>query len=70
MNNIKLLSMIAAVIVLVGAINCGLIGLLQLDLFSGILGHALGRLLFLIVGVAAGYLIYLKVTKKVDLLIL
>ena len=70
MKDIKLLSMIAAIIVLVGGVNCGLIGLLQLDLFTGIVGHALGRLLFLIVGLAAGYLIYLKVTKKVDLLIL
>lgn len=70
MKNIKLLAMIAAIIVLAGGINWGLIGLFRLDLVSSIVGHTLGRLVFLIVGVAAGYLIYLKVTKKVDLLIL
>jgi uncharacterized membrane protein YuzA (DUF378 family) len=70
MKNIKLLAMIAAIIVLAGGIDLGLIGLLRLDLVSSIVGHALGRLVFLIVGVAAGYLIYLKVTKKADLLIL
>jgi uncharacterized membrane protein YuzA (DUF378 family) len=68
--NIKLLAQIAAVIVLVGAINWGLIGLLNINLVGGILGHFLGRLVYIVVGVAAGYLIYLKVTKKVDLLIL
>jgi uncharacterized membrane protein YuzA (DUF378 family) len=70
MKNIKLLAMIAAIIVLAGGIDLGLIGLLRLDLVSSIVGHALGRLVLLIVGVAAGYLIYLKVTKKADLLIL
>jgi uncharacterized membrane protein YuzA (DUF378 family) len=70
MQNVKQLAMIAAIIVLVGGINWGLVGLFRLDLVSSIVGHTLGRLVFLVVGVAAGYLIYLKVTKKVDLLIL
>jgi uncharacterized membrane protein YuzA (DUF378 family) len=70
MKNIKLLAMIAAIIVLAGGINWGLVGLLRVDLVSSIVGHALGRLVFIVVGVAAAYLIYLKVTKKVDLLIL
>lgn len=72
MNSIpvKLLAQIAAIIVLVGGINWGLVGLFNMDLISSILGHGLGRLIFLIVGIAAGYLIYLKVVKKADLLIL
>jgi uncharacterized membrane protein YuzA (DUF378 family) len=68
--NVKLLAQISAVIVLVGAINWGLIGLLNLNLIGGILGHILGRLVYIVVGVAAGYLIYLKAVKKVDILIL
>jgi uncharacterized membrane protein YuzA (DUF378 family) len=67
---VKLLAQISEIIVLVGAINWGLIGLIGLDLVTSIVGHGLGRLVFIIVGVAAGYLIYLKVVKKADLLIL
>ncbi len=70
LTNTKLLATIAAILVLVGGINWGLIGLLRLDLIGSILGHILGRLVFFVVGVAAGYLIYLKVMKKVDILIL
>jgi uncharacterized protein len=67
---VKLLAQIAAVIVLIGGINWGLVGLFNLNLISALIGHGLGRLIFIIVGIAAGYLIYLKVVKKADLLIL
>lgn len=64
MLNPKLLGFVALILVLAGGINWGLVGLFGLDLVSAIVGHLLGRLVFIIVGVAAGYLIYLKVMKK------
>lgn len=65
--NLNLYGVIALIIVLVGGINWGLIGLFNVNIISGILGIMLGRLIFIIVGVAAGYLaylIYLEKTKK------
>jgi len=70
LKNTKLLATIAAILVLVGGINWGLVGLLRFDLIGTLLGHIFARLIFFVVGVAAGYLIYLKAMKKVDILIL
>jgi uncharacterized membrane protein YuzA (DUF378 family) len=70
MKDIRHLAWIALIIVIVGAVNWGLIGLFNLNLVGALLGHVLARLVYIVVGVAAGYLIYLKVVKKVDLLIL
>ena len=50
-------SKIAFIVVLVGGILWGLAGLLNLYL-ADILGNVLGRLLYLVVGVAAGWLCY------------
>jgi len=67
MKDLDLYGLIALVLVLVGGINWGLFGLFNVNLISAILGNMLGRLVFIIVGVAAGYLIYLwyKEKKKV-----
>jgi uncharacterized membrane protein YuzA (DUF378 family) len=65
--NMRILTWVAVVLVIVGGINWGLVGLFGLDLISGTIGHGLARLVFIIVGVAAGYLIYLKVMKKIVL---
>jgi len=60
----KLLTLIANILILVGGLNLGLMGLFKLDLISTILGGVLGRLIFIVIGVGAGYLIYLKYFKK------
>lgn len=64
MKEFTLYSWIAFILVLVGGINWGLVGLFQFDLVSAILGHLLGRLVFIIVGGAAGYLGYLLYLEK------
>lgn len=57
---------IAYVLVLIGGINWGLLGLFRLDLFATIFGIGfLNRLFLILIGVAAGYLIYkFYVSKK------
>ncbi|MDR3477354.1 MAG: DUF378 domain-containing protein [Gammaproteobacteria bacterium] len=65
MPNAKLLSLIALIIVLIAGINTGLYGLFRFDLIGTIIGTGfLQRLFYIIVGVSAGYLIYLKIMKK------
>ena len=56
---------IAWILVIVGGINWGLVGLLNLNLVALIFGFVpfLARLIFILVGVAAGYLIYRKYKK-------
>lgn len=50
---------ISYTLVLIGGINWGLLGLFRMDLFATIFGIGLlNRLVLIIVGVAAGYLIY------------
>lgn len=59
------LSLIAFFILLFGGINWGLFGLLKIDIVHMILGAGfLARIIYIIIGVAAGYLIYLKYVKK------
>lgn len=63
--NTNLLTTIAWVLVLVGGIDAGLYGLLSFHLIEIILGTKfLGRLLFILIGISAGYLIYLEVKKR------
>lgn len=60
-------SFIAFIIVLVGGINWGLKGLIALNIIGVILGgemSILARLVYIIVGVSAGYLIYMTWFKK------
>lgn len=54
----EMIKFIAQIIVLIGGINWGFVGLFNVNIVSGIFGEMLGRLVFIIVGVAAGYLIY------------
>lgn len=64
LNNVKLLSTISLIALLVGGINLGLLGLFGFNLIGSILGIFLLRLVYVFIGISAGYLIYLKVTKK------
>ncbi len=64
MKNLELLSKIAIILLIVGGINMGLEGLFDFNLLGAMLGRFLSRLLFVIIGAAAGYLIYIKFAKK------
>lgn len=64
MRELNLYGWIALILVLVGGINWGLVGLFNVNIISGILGELLGRLIFIIVGVAAGYLCYLLYMER------
>lgn len=55
---------VALALVLVGGICWLLVGLFNLYLVTGIFGNLLGRLIYIIVGVAAGYLCYLIYLEK------
>ena len=68
MKDLDLYSFISLILVLVGGINLGLLGLFDVNLIMAILGVMLGRLLFIIIGAAAGYLgymLYIDRMKKV-----
>ena len=60
----EMIGFIAQIIVLIGGINWGFVGLFNVNIVSGIFGEMLGRLVFIIVGVAAGYLIYILYKEK------
>ncbi|TAK73820.1 MAG: DUF378 domain-containing protein [Gammaproteobacteria bacterium] len=64
MKDLNLYGWIALIIVIIGGINWGLLGLFNVNIISAILGIMLGRLIFIIVGVAAGYLCYLLYLEK------
>ena len=59
MKKIGLLGWICQILVLVGALNWGLVGAFRFDLVSKIFGAGtISRIVFIIVGLAALYLIY------------
>jgi uncharacterized membrane protein YuzA (DUF378 family) len=64
MKDLNLYGFIALILVLVGGINWGLFGLFNVNLIEAILGSLLGRLIFIVIGVGAGYLIYLLYLEK------
>ena len=62
----KLLNKIALVLILIGAVNWGLIGLFRLDLVATIFGgiqSLISRIIYSLVGLAGFYIIYTKLTK-------
>lgn len=64
MKDLNMYGWVALILVLVGGINWGLFGLFNVNIVSAILGNMLGRLIFIIVGVAAAYLCYLVYLEK------
>lgn len=59
MKNLGSIGFIASILVIIGGLNWGLIGLFGLNIVSLIFGQTLiTRLIYLIVGLAASYLIY------------
>ena len=57
------LDMIVMILVVVGAINWGLVGLLNLNLVSSILGEALSKYVYILVGAAGLWSLYKQVAK-------
>lgn len=57
------LDMVVMLLVVVGAINWGLVGLLNLNLVSSILGEALSKFVYIAVGVAGLWTLYKQVAK-------
>jgi len=64
MKELNLYGWIALALVIVGGLNWGLYGLFGANIIQAILGGFLGRLIFIVVGVAAGYLCYLIYLEK------
>lgn len=64
MKDLSLYRFISQILVLIGGINWGLVGLFHVDIITGIFGGLLGRLIFIVVGVAAGFLIYEMYLEK------
>jgi uncharacterized membrane protein YuzA (DUF378 family) len=60
--NISMLKEIALIILLVGGVNSGFIGLFGVNILA--MFGILYRVIMLLVGISAGYLIYLKFVKK------
>ncbi len=59
-----LYSYLCFILLLVGGIDLGLYGIIGINLFSAIFGGFLARLICLLIGIAAGYLIYLLVLER------
>ncbi len=64
MKDLNLYGIISLVLVLIGGICWGLVGLFNIYLVTGIFGTVLGRLIYILVGVGAGYLCYLVYLDK------
>lgn len=65
MVNAGTLSFVAWILVIIGGINWLLVGLLGIDIVASIFGATvLAKLIYIIIGLAACYLIYLKVQKR------
>lgn len=65
MKNNPIFDLVAFILVIIGGINWGLIGLFKLNLIGGILGEGfIGRIIYILIGVGAGYLAYMKWFQK------
>lgn len=61
MKKLTILDWVALVLVIVGAINWGLVGLFSFDLVAGIFGSMalIARIIYALVGLAGLYLIFM-----------
>ncbi len=57
---------IAYILIIIGAINWGLVGLLNLDLVATIFGSIplLAKIIYILVGVSGVYALFCLITKK------
>jgi hypothetical protein len=69
MRELSLYAWVALIVVLIGGVCWGFVGLFNVHIITGLFGHLFGRLIYIVVGLAAGYLgylIYLDKFKKVS----
>ncbi|MBN3037373.1 MAG: DUF378 domain-containing protein [Candidatus Diapherotrites archaeon] len=61
----NIVDMVALVLVIIGGLNWGLVGLINLDLVETLLGSilVLAQIVYILVGLAAVYMIYYVVKK-------
>ena len=61
----KMLKLIAIIILIIGGLNWGLVGLININLVALIFGSAtlITRIIYIVVGLAALYVGYLKLMK-------
>ncbi len=66
MQNLNVLGWIAVILAVIGGLNWGLVGLLNVDLVAAIFGamSVLSRLIYVIVGLSAIYVLILAVKAK------
>ena len=55
MKHCNAVDVIAAVLLLIGGINWGLVGLFDFDLIGAIFGDVISRIIFVLVGISAIY---------------
>ncbi len=61
----KSLDLVALALVIVGGLNWGLVGAFNFNLVSAIFGTSIiARIVYIVVGLAAAYMIYFAATKK------
>lgn len=62
----KPIDMIALILVIIGGLNWGLVGLFRFDLVDAVLGSIdiVARIVYILVGVSALYIIYTHFVKK------
>lgn len=65
MKNASTLDMLALALVIIGGLNWGLVGLLNLDLVQLLLGSIpiLAQIVYIVVGLAALYMVYFAVKE-------
>lgn len=63
MKELNMLGWVALVAVIVGGLDLGLLGIFNINIISSIFG-SLGRILYILIGVGAGYLAYLMYLEK------
>ena len=68
MNKLSTLDWVAVVLMIIGALNWGLVGLFKFDLVAAIFGDmsALSRIVYVLVGLSGLYTIFIasKLSKK------
>ena len=66
MKNMSTLDWVAFILILIGALNWGLVGLFNLDLVAMIFGtmSMLSRIIYSIIGIAAVYVAFMSMGKK------
>lgn len=64
MKDLAIVNLIAFIIVIIGGINWGFIGLFDVNFVHAIFGNVLSRIIYIIVGIAAVYLVYERYVKR------